>query len=187
MAIVAPDLSTRDRLVAAAAEVFAERGYDATRVQEVARRAGLTTGAIYGNFRGKADLLLAAIETTSLDSLFAAHADGLDAAETLRRAGRHLVTKDARDARALLFEAFVAARRDPEVASLLRTRVLDRNRLLAGLVADLDTDLDDQAVVRFCHALAMGFLVTDALDLPDPNAAAWATVIDRVVTVLKES
>ena len=52
---------TRDRLLAAAAEVFAEKGYDRAGVQEIARRAGFTTGAIYGRFRGKADLLLAAI------------------------------------------------------------------------------------------------------------------------------
>ena len=53
---------TRDRLLTAAAEVFAEKGYDGAGVQEIARRAGFTTGAIYGRFRGKAELLLAAIE-----------------------------------------------------------------------------------------------------------------------------
>jgi AcrR family transcriptional regulator len=52
----------RDRLVAAAAEVFAEKGYDGAGVAEIAKRAGLTTGAIYGRFTGKAELLLAAIE-----------------------------------------------------------------------------------------------------------------------------
>ena len=48
---------TRARLVDAAAEVFSERGYDGAGVQEIARRAGLTTGAIYGRFTGKAELL----------------------------------------------------------------------------------------------------------------------------------
>ncbi|HET6835799.1 MAG TPA: helix-turn-helix domain-containing protein, partial [Acidimicrobiales bacterium] len=55
----ASDASVRARLVTAAAEVFAERGYEGARVQEIVRRAGLSTGAIYTNFRNKADLLLA--------------------------------------------------------------------------------------------------------------------------------
>jgi TetR/AcrR family transcriptional regulator, transcriptional repressor of aconitase len=37
---------TRERLLAAAAEVFAEKGYDRAGVQEIAHRAGFTTGAI---------------------------------------------------------------------------------------------------------------------------------------------
>lgn len=53
--------STRQRLLAAATEVFLEKGYEGTRVAEVARRAGLTTGAIYGNFDNKSDLLTAAL------------------------------------------------------------------------------------------------------------------------------
>ena len=57
----APTDSTRQRLLDAATEVFLEKGYDGTRVAEIARRAGLTTGAIYGNFGSKADLLTAAM------------------------------------------------------------------------------------------------------------------------------
>src|SRR5438045_7713613 len=51
-------LSTRERILAAAAEVFAERGYEGAAVSDIARRAGFTTGAIYGRFRDKAELLL---------------------------------------------------------------------------------------------------------------------------------
>lgn len=53
--------STRQRLLQAATEVFLEKGFEGTRVAEVARRAGLTTGAIYGNFDNKAALLTAAL------------------------------------------------------------------------------------------------------------------------------
>src|SRR3954451_7295650 len=62
--------TTVDRLVAAAAEGFADRGYDRVRVQGIARQAGLTTGGIYANFRSKAGLLLQTISTitgTQLD------------------------------------------------------------------------------------------------------------------------
>src|SRR6202008_1262728 len=50
--------TTRDRILAAAAEVFAERGDEGGAVSDIARRAGFTTGAIYGRFRDKAELLL---------------------------------------------------------------------------------------------------------------------------------
>src|SRR3954464_12651846 len=64
--------STRERLLKAATAVFGERGYDGAGVQEIARRAGLTTGAIYANFSGKAELLYEAIggrSATELDDL----------------------------------------------------------------------------------------------------------------------
>lgn len=56
-----PEETTRQKLLDAATEVFLEKGYEGTRVAEIARRAGLTTGAIYGNFDNKSDLLTAAL------------------------------------------------------------------------------------------------------------------------------
>lgn len=53
---------TRDVLIASAAEVFAERGFDGTSLEEVAERAGFTRGAIYKNFAGKEELFFAVIE-----------------------------------------------------------------------------------------------------------------------------
>ena len=55
------DVSTRGRLLEAAYELLAARGYQATTVQAVAQRAGLTTGAIYANFGGKQDLVVHAV------------------------------------------------------------------------------------------------------------------------------
>jgi AcrR family transcriptional regulator len=53
---------TRAALIEAAAEVFARRGFGAARVEEIAERAGVTTGALYGHFKGKQDLFLAVFE-----------------------------------------------------------------------------------------------------------------------------
>ena len=65
MVAVAVEPSTRERLIDAAIEVFAAQGYEGTRLQDVARAAGLTTGAVYSNFRDKAELLFEAIGTRS--------------------------------------------------------------------------------------------------------------------------
>ena len=50
---------TRQRLVDAAQEVFAERGFHGASVEEIADRAGFTRGAFYSNFEDKHDVLLA--------------------------------------------------------------------------------------------------------------------------------
>ncbi|MGI8662682.1 MAG: TetR/AcrR family transcriptional regulator [Acidimicrobiales bacterium] len=186
---------TRDRLVAAAAEVFAEKGYDRAGVQEIARRAGLTTGAIYGRFTGKAELLLAAIEdntTDELDELFNEHRFDGQASTILRTVGSHLVTPtpDDPDEGALLLEAFVAARRDDDVRQLLSHILASRGSLLAELVevakveASVDPAFDTDSLVTFCHALGLGFLLFDAISLPLPAAAPWEHLITRLVAAL---
>lgn len=50
---------TREELVAAAARVFAQRGYHKATVEEIAADAGFSTGAVYSNFGGKEELFLA--------------------------------------------------------------------------------------------------------------------------------
>jgi len=50
---------TRERLLDVAAELFQARGIGAVSLDEVAAKAGLTKGAIYGNFAGKDDLVFA--------------------------------------------------------------------------------------------------------------------------------
>jgi len=51
--------STRQRLLDAAAEVFAEVGLDAASVEAICERAGFTRGAFYSNFETKDELMLA--------------------------------------------------------------------------------------------------------------------------------
>lgn len=185
----------RERLVSAAAEVFAEKGYDGARVQEIATRAALTTGAIYGRFSGKAELLRAAIEAHSrseLDDLFASHEFDGRVIDILTTVGSHLVTRAPTTEQALLLEAFVAARRDPEAKRLVAEIVEDRANRLADLVLRakeaglVDASLDTLAVTRFCHAVGLGFLLIEAIDLPLPEAGPWESLIARMVAALGE-
>jgi AcrR family transcriptional regulator len=50
---------TKATLIKAARRVFAERGYGHATVDEIAEAAGLTKGAVYSNFGGKAELFYA--------------------------------------------------------------------------------------------------------------------------------
>jgi AcrR family transcriptional regulator len=47
---------TRNAILRSAATLFARRGVEGTSMEEIARHAGLTQGAIYSNFSSKADL-----------------------------------------------------------------------------------------------------------------------------------
>jgi AcrR family transcriptional regulator len=183
----------RQKLVAAAGAVFAEKGYDGAGVAEIARRAGYTTGAIYGRFTGKAELLLAAIEARSdseLDQLFNEHRFEGKVTDILTTVGSHLVTDQMGPESALLLEAFVAARRDPEVRRLMQGLLDLRGDRLADLVAEaqatgaIDPALDAEAVVRFCHAVGFGFLLFRAVEIDLPAAGPWEDLIARLVDAL---
>lgn len=179
-----------ERLLAAAAEVFAQRGYDGAGVAEIARRAGVTTGAIYSRYAGKADLLAAALDARTLDEfdeLFADHRFEGRMEDILTVAGSQLVKRDPDPTQALLLEAFVAARRDPQVADLLRRRIQDRRASLANIIeaakasGGIDDELDTDALVTFCHSVGFGFLLFESLDLALPVPGAWEQLIARLV------
>jgi AcrR family transcriptional regulator len=53
---------TRQRLLDAAGQLFAERGIDAASLDDVAAAAGYTKGAVYSNFASKTDLVIALLE-----------------------------------------------------------------------------------------------------------------------------
>jgi AcrR family transcriptional regulator len=57
------DRNGRERLLAAAVELFAERGYAATGTTELCARAGVAKTALYWHFDSKEGLLAAVIET----------------------------------------------------------------------------------------------------------------------------
>ena len=57
---------TRRELIAAAQEVFVERGFNRASLEEIAGKAGYTTGAVYWHFGGKDDLFLAVFEAYAL-------------------------------------------------------------------------------------------------------------------------
>ena len=184
---------TATRLVTAAAQVFAERGYDGAGVAEIARRAGLTTGAIYSRFSGKAELLAEAIRTFTSDEfdlLFAQHRFAGRVTDLLATVGSHLIGREPSPGQAILLEAFVAARRDPEVADVLRAHLTDRATQLSRMIDDskaaglVDPGLDTAALVHFAHAVGLGFLLYEAVGADNPAPEAWDVVITRLVASL---
>ncbi|HUP85447.1 MAG TPA: helix-turn-helix domain-containing protein [Acidimicrobiales bacterium] len=189
--------STRDKLLGAATEVFSERGYDGAGVQEIARRAGLTTGAIYANFAGKADLLFEAIGARSadeLDDLLRPARAALTAGQLLAELGSHLLDEPrGDDAQAgLLIEAFVAARRDGDLSSLVRSLIDERATSIGAIVeqakseGSVGADVDADALTRFALVLALGSLLYTSIGIDRPDQAAWGSLIRRIVRSFQE-
>jgi AcrR family transcriptional regulator/ferredoxin len=179
---------TRERLLSAAAEVFARRGYDGTRVADIAAAAGVSNGAMYAHFTSKAELLVAALRRHGrrlLADAFAADPDQ-SVTDLLLLIGRWLPHRADGH---LLVEALVAARRDEGVARAMRDYVGERSGLVADLVRvaqggdEIDPALSPGALAHFCLLLAMG----SALIMPDMHAVGdeeWAALLARVATAL---
>lgn len=126
----------REALIDAALVEVAKKGYRATRLEDVADLAGLTTGAIYSIFGSKRDLLVAAL--ARLVEEFQATIQPLtDPALSLAEVARgyaiamyrSATDPRARERFAFELEAAAAALRDPELA------------IGAGQAANLWTDL----------------------------------------------
>src|ERR1035438_4426893 len=86
----------RRRLLDAALEVFAERGFASANLDQVAAAAGLTKGAIYSNFTSKDDLFFAMMKDQALHrveavrAVLAATSPGTHGQQTLHDIGRLL-------------------------------------------------------------------------------------------------
>lgn len=57
---------TRAALIAATWTIVDEKGFAGASLEEIARRAGMTRGAIYSNFASRAELLLAVVSSRGL-------------------------------------------------------------------------------------------------------------------------
>jgi AcrR family transcriptional regulator len=83
--------ATRQRLIAAARTLFAERGYADVGTEQIVQAAGVTRGALYHQFRDKAALFAAVAETVQADIAHqittGARADGLTDPMAMLHAG----------------------------------------------------------------------------------------------------
>jgi AcrR family transcriptional regulator len=164
-----PAAERRETILRAAAEVFAQAGYRAAKVSDVAARVGVTEPVIFQNFGSKAALFTAVLEgataqvRASLDDLAA----GFDSASGLLA---HVLTPSAHEqpsqtttdpgarhagaAYGVLFADAAALTTEPELTEPARNAF----RAIAAHLADL-----------IQRAQADGYVSPDT----DPQAAAW--------------
>lgn len=111
---------TRERILSAAAQLFAQQGFASTSMPAIAERSGITAGAIYRHFTSKAELLLEVVKRAlgALPLSFE-RSSGTDDAALLPEFAARLTDPALTLLRQLSVEVHAAARRDPEVRQLL--------------------------------------------------------------------
>ena len=84
---------TRQLVLEAAERLFLANGFGATSLEDIAREAGFSKGAVYSNFAGKTDLFFAIVEQqfVELAARSAQAVDGRGRRAGPPRRGRHLV------------------------------------------------------------------------------------------------
>jgi AcrR family transcriptional regulator len=180
--------TTREAIVAAATRLFAERGYEATGIDEVARAAGVSKGALYHHYSDKPDVLAAVyedVETKVVERLVAVASRETDPLEAVR-AGAH---------------AFLDACVDPVTRQIVlvdapvglgweRWRSIGSRYgfglLLAGLQAAADAGqiagdhLEERARLLLA-ALIEASLLMSASDTPRKTRAAIGVALDDLI------
>jgi len=183
--------ATRERLIELAVEVFAEEGYAAASIRDIANRSGLSSGAIYGTFRGKADLLAEAVDTIIASDVEALPPAVMQQSLPEIDAYQYAHPQQRDRVRALLLEAAVAARSDPDVRDRLRDTMMPRIDMATDAHeewrdrAGVYPALDMRALVTLIWSADLGLGVLDALGVDLPDVGAWSELMRRMLTSLE--
>jgi len=129
-----------EEILTAALEVFADRGFAATKLEDVARRAGVTKGTIYLYFENKEALFKALIRQTIVPVI----AQGEELARSFTGSARDLFERLVREYWRLVGETSLVgipklmmaeANNFPELARFYYEEVVTRgHRLMAGVL-----------------------------------------------------
>lgn len=157
----------RGQIVAAAVELFSQQGYYLTTIQEVARKAGVSTGLIYQYVRDKEDVLLLALQSVleSYEREIPAALKGVT--DPLLRVWTALdsycrIVDSRRAATVLAYrstKSLSKARRE-----LIKNSEIETNNLIAGCLREciavglfrkINVDLVTYHLVMFAHAWAL--------------------------------
>lgn len=168
-----PD-ETTERLLEAAAREFIEKGYEAARVSDIARSAGVTTGAVYARWPHKPDVIVAALEhilakilpERELDNLGGVEAGSFDKLALL--AVNLLEFDEHRD---VTTQVFGSARNNEAIRQCLLDYLDEEVRQLGRIVDQMKDDgfIDPAhsttAIAFICQALGIGthLLITSGL------------------------
>jgi TetR/AcrR family acrAB operon transcriptional repressor len=186
-------LETRNRILDAAERVFSRRGVSRTSLDDVARAAGVTRGAIYWHFEDKADLFSAMLGRATLPmeemvqrARDEAHADPLAQVRGCSVAVLRKVTGDARARR--VFDVVAHKCEYVDEMAIVRRRLSGmranclkqlesafRNAVRRGL---LPAGVEPRAAAVGLHALVDG-LITNWLI--DPRYFAGAGEAERII------
>src|SRR6188508_381270 len=158
----------RDRILVAAERIFAQHGFFAARVSEIAKEAGVADGTIYLYFKGKDELLISLFESRMerfnemLGRAIASVTRPTDRLLALIRAYLGLVREQPMVAEVLTIELRQSSKFMKEASN---PRFGDLLRMLAGIVADGQAAGELGAEIPAPIAARMIFGILDELAL----------------------
>jgi AcrR family transcriptional regulator len=170
------DATTRDRLLDAALDVVNAAGYRDARLVDIARKAGMTTGAVYTYFGSKHDLLDAAMAKRYGDLYRSALAQTRDGPDALMANVTAQLRQDATVDHRAMVELFALASRHPEAAQPLVQELARRHRDIAALIEEnkasgtMRADIPTDGLAHLVQLLALGNLVALAVGADRPTA-----------------
>ena len=144
--------TTRDRLLAAAREVFAELGFKGATVREICRRAEVNVAAVNYHFNGKEALFMAALELEPIVNLIGTSREGGSAEMRLARFIREFMTRlldgGCTPHSQLIMRELLEP--SPALDSIAREIMVPLHEHLAGLVREIVGDAVAPGKVRLC-------------------------------------
>jgi AcrR family transcriptional regulator len=177
---------TRRAVVDAARSLFAERGYFATTISDIAELSRVSPGTIYQQCGGKQGLLRTLMDMWTTDPLIKQTLDDIDAAETLEGALRRLTKADFEIYQ--LFDDIIqtvitTAAHDEEAGSLLMKaeerhrdallHIATKVRQLGAYPASFsDSDFADLSLYYYGNHSGFHFTV-GVLGWPEKRAQEW--------------
>ena len=185
--------STTLLLLEAASKEFIENGYAAARIHEVARRAGMTTGAVYSRWPKKPDIFVAALDhifqqilpERRIEQIGAA---GMRSPDMIAILGATMVAPD--DQRDVMVHAFGSARNNESIRQALAgfineeaaqlSRIIDEARAAAHAHPELST----AAMALLCQAAGVGTVLLLSSGLDEryiPTEQGWNDLLARLI------
>ena len=186
-----------ERILQAAAALFADKGYHGTSMNDIVERSGLSKGAIYGHFESKEHLFLTLQErqlVMDLDQIKRVFSAEDSATEKLKKSVDAVFTSMCecpRDACRIMLEFYVAASR----MESLQPRLDDYYSAVNGFVAEIikegisngefRPDIDVEAISTICLAVLNGLQFYRAtagrgFDLEKTKAALITLILEGI-------
>jgi TetR/AcrR family fatty acid metabolism transcriptional regulator len=176
----------RERILASALKVFAQKGFFGAKVSDVAEAAGVAVGTIYLYFKSKDDLLISVFEQ-QMESIHAelgsAMAGGKDATDKLRRFVRayiQLVQSNRHGTEVITIELrqsakFMKEYQNPRFAEFLKllASIIDEGQKTGKLRGDIPAPVAARALFGALDELALWWVSGKGEKLEIHKVADW--------------
>ena len=189
---------TRERIIAAAARVLAEKGYDATTLREISREAQAAPGLVHYYFGGKDQLLVEALQTTGrrfqqrMEHLI----QQVPAEQSLEAFLTQISERVEQESEVyrLRYESFSLGLHNPVIAPAVRERLAQRREEIGSVVAKVlentkrtegtkDPSVDPKVLAALLLSLFDGLALQKIVD-PTFDLDASYRLLERMLRLL---